>query len=40
VEEAGGYHVPFVPPTPTAKAPCLACAPGIARELKELVGTL
>ena len=40
VEEAGGYHVPFAPATPTAKAPCLACAPGIARELKELVGTL
>lgn len=40
VEEAGGYHAPFAPATPTAKAPCLACAPGIARELRELVGTL
>ena len=29
VEEAGGYHAPFAPPTPTAKAVCVACAPGI-----------
>ncbi|MEO5695747.1 MAG: inositol monophosphatase family protein, partial [Burkholderiaceae bacterium] len=40
VEEAGGFHAPFAPPTPVAKAPCLACAPGIARELSELVGHL
>jgi myo-inositol-1(or 4)-monophosphatase len=40
VEEAGGYHAPFAPATPVAKAPCLACAPGIARELAELVGHL
>lgn len=40
VEEAGGYHVPFAPATPTAKAACLACTPGIAAELKELVGAL
>jgi myo-inositol-1(or 4)-monophosphatase len=40
VEEAGGYHAPFAPATPTAKAPCLACAAGIARELQELVGAL
>src|SRR6516164_4718768 len=30
VEEAGGYAAPFAPETPTAKARCLACAPGIA----------
>ena len=40
VEEAGGYHAPFNPATPIAKAACLACTPGIARELKELVGAL
>ena len=40
VEEAGGYHSPFETTTPAAKAPCLACAPGIARELRELVGQL
>jgi myo-inositol-1(or 4)-monophosphatase len=38
VEEAGGYHAPFTPATPTAKAPCLACAPGIARDLEALFG--
>lgn len=37
VEEAGGWHAPFVPPTPTAKAMCIACAPGIAVELERLV---
>jgi myo-inositol-1(or 4)-monophosphatase len=38
VEEAGGYHLPFKPATPTAKAACLACAPGIGPALTELVG--
>ena len=37
VEEAGGYAAPFAPATPTAKAACLACAPGIAKALAELV---
>ena len=37
VEEAGGYHAPFAPPTPTAKAMCVACAPGIGAELAALV---
>jgi len=37
VEEAGGWHAPFAPRTPTAKAMCLACAPGIASELERLV---
>jgi myo-inositol-1(or 4)-monophosphatase len=37
VEESGGYVAPFAPATPTAKAPCLACAPGIAAELDALV---
>lgn len=37
VEEAGGYVAPFAPPTATAKAACLACAPGIAQRLEELV---
>ena len=37
VEEAGGHAAPFAPTTPTAKAACLACAPGIAAELRELV---
>jgi len=37
VEEAGGYTAPFAPETPTAKAPCLACAPGVAQQLRELV---
>ena len=36
VEEAGGYAAPFEPATPTAKAACLACAPGIAEGLREL----
>ena len=40
VEEAGGYHLPFSPPTPVTKAPCLACSPGIAGALQELVGAL
>ena len=38
VEEAGGYAAPFAPPRPTAKAPCLACAPGIAAALTTLTG--
>ncbi|MCC6198016.1 MAG: inositol monophosphatase [Burkholderiales bacterium] len=37
VEEAGGYRAPFAPPAPTAKAMCMACAPGIAKELSALV---
>ena len=37
VEEAGGYHAPFAPPAPTAKALTLACAPGIGKELVTLV---
>jgi myo-inositol-1(or 4)-monophosphatase len=40
VEEAGGYHLPFATATPTAKAACLACAPGIGAALTELVGPL
>jgi myo-inositol-1(or 4)-monophosphatase len=38
VEEAGGYVAPFAPDPPTAKAACLACAPGIAEGLVDLVG--
>ena len=38
VEEAGGYAAAFMPPAPTAKAECLACAAGIAVELERLVG--
>jgi myo-inositol-1(or 4)-monophosphatase len=37
VEEAGGWHAAFAPPTPTSKAICVACAPGIAGELTRLV---
>ncbi|MFO1303268.1 MAG: inositol monophosphatase family protein [Burkholderiales bacterium] len=37
VEEAGGWHSPFVPAAPTAKAPCVACAPGIADALWHVV---
>jgi len=37
VEEAGGCHAPFAPPSPTSKAMCVACAPGVARELAALV---
>ncbi len=37
VTEAGGWHAPFAPVEPTAKAMCIACAPGIAHELKALV---
>lgn len=40
VEEAGGYHVPFATATPMSKAPCLACTPGIAAALKDVVGSL
>lgn len=39
VDEAGGHVAPFKPATPTAKAACLACAPGIARGLRAIVGT-
>ena len=35
--EAGGWHAPFSPPSPTAKAMCVACAPGIATDLMALV---
>lgn len=38
VEEAGGFAAPFAPARPTAKAACLACAPGIAQALGELTG--
>ena len=38
VDEAGGFTAPFAPPRPTAKAACLACAPGIAGPLAALVG--
>lgn len=38
VEEAGGRHTPFAPSEPTAKAACVACAPGIADDLLRLVG--
>ncbi|MFO1413731.1 MAG: inositol monophosphatase family protein [Burkholderiales bacterium] len=37
VEEAGGYRIPFDPPAPAAKAPCLAAAPGIGEALAALV---
>ena len=37
VEEAGGWSVPFAPAAPTAKAPCIACAPGIAGALAAIV---
>jgi myo-inositol-1(or 4)-monophosphatase len=37
VEEAGGWHAPFAPPTPTSKGMCVACAPGIAADLTRLV---
>lgn len=37
VEEAGGYAAAFAPEAPTAKAPCLACASGIAPALSKLV---
>jgi myo-inositol-1(or 4)-monophosphatase len=40
VEEAGGFHLSFAPATPTAKAACVACAPGIAAALTELVGPI
>jgi myo-inositol-1(or 4)-monophosphatase len=39
VEEAGGYVAPFSPPTPTAKAPVLACAPALADGLREMMGS-
>jgi myo-inositol-1(or 4)-monophosphatase len=38
VEEAGGYAAPFAPKGPSAKAACLACAPGIADALAALSG--
>lgn len=38
VEEAGGHVAPFAPPSITAKAACLACAPGIAQALREMTG--
>jgi Archaeal fructose-1,6-bisphosphatase and related enzymes of inositol monophosphatase family len=38
VEEAGGYTAPFAPASATAKAACLACAPGVAEALVALTG--
>ncbi len=40
VTEAGGWHAPFAPPTPTSKALCVAAAPGIGQELAALVAGL
>jgi len=37
VEESGGYAAPFAPAAATAKASCIACAAGIARELQALL---
>jgi len=37
VEEAGGYHAPFAPPSPTAKALCIASASGIGPQLAAMV---
>ncbi|MFO1395534.1 MAG: inositol monophosphatase [Burkholderiales bacterium] len=37
VEEAGGVHAPFALASPTAKAMCIAAAPGIAPALTALV---
>jgi myo-inositol-1(or 4)-monophosphatase len=37
VEEAGGYAAPFAPAAPMAKAPCVACAAGIAADLEDLL---
>jgi len=37
IEEAGGYAAPFAPASATAKATCVACAPGIAEEVEELL---
>ncbi|MEO8507836.1 MAG: inositol monophosphatase [Betaproteobacteria bacterium] len=37
VEEAGGYQAPFMPASPTAKALCVAGAPGIGAALAALV---
>lgn len=37
VTEAGGWHAPFVPASPTGKLMCLASAPGIARALEQMV---
>jgi len=39
VEEAGGFAAPFAPARPTAKAACLACAPGLAPALLQLTFT-
>jgi myo-inositol-1(or 4)-monophosphatase len=38
VEEADGFAMPFMPPAPRAKDACVACAPGIAGELRSLAG--
>ena len=38
VEEAGGRTLPFMPQPVTAKASCLAAAPGLFAELVALVG--
>ena len=37
VEEAGGRHAPFAPAGPTAKAMCIAAAPGVSAALTALV---
>lgn len=37
VEEAGGYAAPFAPPSATAKAACVACAPGLRADMEALV---
>ena len=37
VEEAGGWCAPFAPAGPTAKAACIAAAPGIGAALADLV---
>lgn len=36
VTEAGGWHAPFAPASPTAKLMCVASAPGIARAVEAL----
>jgi myo-inositol-1(or 4)-monophosphatase len=37
VEEAGGYCAPFAPPSATAKAMCVASAPGLGAQLTAMV---
>jgi myo-inositol-1(or 4)-monophosphatase len=40
VEEAGGYHAPFMTLSPTAKSLCIAGAPGIGAQLAALVAPI